>query len=235
MAAPRETVWPLEPHTRAKHAILQRYLQAWMAILRQGKFPEILYIDGFAGPGQYAGGEDGSPVIALKTALGYKSPLAAKVHFLFVEKDQARSDRLREIIGHMPVPSNIDSKVECMAFEEAWRMHYPRFLRGNRLIPTFAFIDPFGWKGIPFAIVQQVMQHPNCEVFINFMYEEVNCFLSHPDQVENFDAFFGTNKWRACETLSASGAAVCTISTCNNSAPPESRLSAHSVCQIVGT
>jgi len=52
------------------------------------------------------------------------------------------------------LPSNIDFKVECMTFEEAWRMHYPRFLRGNRLIPTFAFIDPFGWKGIPFAIVR---------------------------------------------------------------------------------
>jgi three-Cys-motif partner protein len=173
-----------------------------MVILSQGKFPEILYIDGFAGPGMYAGGEDGSPIIALKTALGYKPPLAAKVHFLFVEKDQARADHLGEIVGRMQLPSNMDFKVECMTFEEAWRKHYPRYLRGNRLIPTFAFIDPFGWTGIPFAIVRQVMQHPSCEVFVNFMYEEVNRFLSHPDQVENFDAFFGTNKWRDCDRLS---------------------------------
>jgi hypothetical protein len=65
MAAPRTTVWELEPHTRAKHEILRRYLQAWIPILTQGGFKNILYIDGFAGPGRYAGGEDGSPVIAV--------------------------------------------------------------------------------------------------------------------------------------------------------------------------
>ena len=65
MAAPRKTVWELEPHTRAKHEILRRYLQAWMVILSQGRFPEILYIDGFAGPGEYAGGETGSPITPL--------------------------------------------------------------------------------------------------------------------------------------------------------------------------
>ena len=39
-----------------------------MPILSRGSFPEILYIDGFAGPGEYEGGEPGSPIIALETA-----------------------------------------------------------------------------------------------------------------------------------------------------------------------
>src|SRR5580704_5033889 len=86
MAAPRQTIWPLEPHTRAKHEILKRYLQAWMVILSQGRFPEILYIDGFAGPGEYSGGEVGSPIIALDTALAFRPPLTSQVHFLFVEQ-----------------------------------------------------------------------------------------------------------------------------------------------------
>lgn len=49
MAAPRTTVWDLEPHTRAKHEILKRYLEAWTPILALGGFPEIIYMDGFAG------------------------------------------------------------------------------------------------------------------------------------------------------------------------------------------
>jgi three-Cys-motif partner protein len=61
MAAPKQTIWKLEPHTRAKHEILKRYLQAWMIILSQGRFPEILYIDGFAGPGEYEGGKPDLP------------------------------------------------------------------------------------------------------------------------------------------------------------------------------
>jgi hypothetical protein len=33
MAKPNETLWEIEPHTKAKHEILQRYLGAWFPIL----------------------------------------------------------------------------------------------------------------------------------------------------------------------------------------------------------
>jgi three-Cys-motif partner protein len=68
MSTPKETVWPLEPHSFGKHIVLRRYLKAWLPILgtTQGR---IVFIDGFAGPGEYTGGEQGSPIIALE-ALG---------------------------------------------------------------------------------------------------------------------------------------------------------------------
>ena len=69
VAATTKTVWPLEPHTRAKHEILRRYLEAWSAILSLGGFKTIAYVDGFAGPGLYDNGEDGSPSI-WRTARG---------------------------------------------------------------------------------------------------------------------------------------------------------------------
>jgi len=31
--APREPIWPLEPHTKAKHELLRHYLGAWFPIL----------------------------------------------------------------------------------------------------------------------------------------------------------------------------------------------------------
>ena len=62
--------------------------------------------------------------------------------------------------------------------------------------PTFAFIDPFGWAGVPFEVVQCILGQPRCEVFVTFMYEEINRFLAHPDQPPNFDQFFGTRQWR---------------------------------------
>lgn len=199
MAAPRQTTWELEPHTRAKHEILKRYLQAWMVILSQGKFPEILYVDGFAGPGEYAGGEAGSPIIALDTALGYRSPLIAKVHFLFIEKEVARADHLRRQVTLRTLPANFNVIVEGgVTFEAAFEKRYPEFMRGGRLIPTFAFIDPFGWTGAPFSLVKRILAQRSCEVFINFMYEEINRFIGHPDQVANFNGFFGTDAWIKC-------------------------------------
>jgi len=106
MAAPRTTVWELEPHTRAKHEILRRYLQAWIPILSQGGFKNILYIDGFAGPGRYAGGEDGSPIIAVKSALDHAARIKGNVFFLFVEEKRDRADVLQQCLDELAMPTN---------------------------------------------------------------------------------------------------------------------------------
>ncbi len=83
-------------------------------------------------------------------------------------------------------------------FETAFTRLYLTFLRGGRLIPTFAFIDPFGWTGAPFSLVAQILSQRSCEVFVNFMYEEINRFIGHPDQIANFNDFFGTEDWKQC-------------------------------------
>jgi hypothetical protein len=49
---PRDTIWPIEPHTAAKHQILRKYLDAWFPILATYN-KRIVYVDGFAGPGRY--------------------------------------------------------------------------------------------------------------------------------------------------------------------------------------
>ena len=54
---------------------------------------------------------------------------------------------------------------------------------------------------MPFTIVHQIMRQRSCEVFINFMYDEINRFIGHPDQVANFNSFFGTKAWDACKAL----------------------------------
>lgn len=208
MAAPKTTIWKLEPHTRAKHAILQRYLQAWVPILTLGGFPEVVYIDGFAGPGRYSEGEDGSPIIALKAALGARIPITAKIHFRFIELHEDRAAVLQSIIDDMKLPLNFYARVYGgRTFEDTFKELHTRYRqRFGKLPPTFAFIDPFGWTGVPFSVVVEIMKFLSCEVLVTFMYEEINRFIGHPDQEANFDAFFGTPNWRKCITLADAGA-----------------------------
>src|SRR5437016_1710637 len=82
MADTLPTTWPADPHTLAKHAILQRYLQAWFPILtrqasslahqyKSAPRREILFIDGFAGPGEYTNGKEGSPECRCLTFINY--------------------------------------------------------------------------------------------------------------------------------------------------------------------
>ena len=50
MAKPMQSLWDIEPHTKAKHEILERYLDAWFPILATYN-QRIIYLDGFCGPG----------------------------------------------------------------------------------------------------------------------------------------------------------------------------------------
>lgn len=203
MAAPKTTIWPLEPHTRAKHAILKRYLEAWTAILSLGGFPEIVYIDGFAGPGRYSKGEDGSPVIALEVALEQRLPSDTRILFLFVEQDEKRAAVLEEIVNSIERPERFCVSVAGgKTFESAVRdLLNSHKAKGTKLPPTFTFIDPFGWKGVKFSIVEEILSYPSCEVLLTFMYEEINRFIGEKSQTENFDDFFGTSKWRDCLSI----------------------------------
>ena len=198
MVAPRTTIWDLEPHTQAKHEILRRYLQAWAPILTQGGFPEVMYVDGFAGPGRYSKGEDGSPIIALRVALHQPAQVRARVRFVFVEERKDRADMLSEIVASLGVPDN--SQIELYggeSFETAFGKVLDSYsFAGQPLSPTFAFIDPFGYSDVPLSIVREILRHPSCEVLVNFMYEEINRFLGLSDQEGNFDALFGAHEWQ---------------------------------------
>lgn len=167
----------------------------------------MAYVDGFSGPGQYSGGEDGSPIIALKAAKEHAERIRGKVAFLFVEKDPERAAFLEERVAELAPPSNFEIQIEKgRTFEEAFGDFRRRYVdRMGRLPPTFAFIDPFGWTGAPFSVVQYILSQASCEILITFMYEEINRFLGHPDQEANFDSLFGTSSWRDGVNLSGAG------------------------------
>lgn len=201
MAKQLPTIWALEPHTLAKHAILRRYLQAWIPILGRWN-SDILYIDGFAGPGVYLGAEPGSPIIALQTAIEHQAKLPGNIHFWFIEKDPARARSLEDQVSRLDVPARFRVHVKCEESQNvlAGLIHSVR-ATARPLIPTFAFLDPFGFTQTPFDVVRAILQNQRCEVLITFMYEEINRFLDKSEQTCNFDVLFGSNAWRDAARL----------------------------------
>ncbi len=182
MTTPKSTVWKIEPHTQAKHEILRRYLGAWFGILGQ-KVPRVVYIDGFCGPGEYEGGEPGSPLIALQQA----KPHAAKhinteFVFIFIDEREDRIENLQNQIQKEDYPSNMKIFPLVGTFEnEITQLFVWLDERGVGLAPTFAFIDPFGFSGIPFRLVSQFLRYERVEIFINVMAESIIRFVEHPN------------------------------------------------------
>lgn len=194
MTTPQETLWELDPHTKAKHEILGRYLAAWFPILST-YHSRIVYIDGFAGPGRYAKGENGSPVIALNVAVNHRKAIAGEVVFWFIDEREDRIEHLRQELGTITVPTHFKVISESGKFHEKFGEVLNSIDAGNdTLAPTFAFIDPFGFSGIPFSMIERLLRCKRSEAFITFMVDAINRFLDHPeDKVRQHivDAFGG--------------------------------------------
>jgi hypothetical protein len=201
MAAPETTLWSMDRHTQAKHEILRRYLEAWFPIL-SNQCRRVRIIDGFAGPGEYKDGSNGSPLITLDVLLTHNYAPIRKtgIELIFIEKDPQRSQHLQRLLKlkqqQQPFPLKWQCKVLTGDFIEQMRpivatMETQRY----DTIPTLVFVDPFGFSQSPFHIIQRLMTFPMCEVLINFMAEEINRFLTVSSQKQNFNQLFGTDMW----------------------------------------
>jgi len=112
-----DTISAIEPHTEAKHAILRKYLDAWLPIITRWN-GRVVYIDGFAGPGEYIGGKDGSPIIAIKAVLEHKANIKAEIVMLFIEAEKERCEFLKHKVSEIKLPPNIKTECICAKFDE---------------------------------------------------------------------------------------------------------------------
>lgn len=192
----KSVIWPLEPHTEAKHVILKRYLGAWLPIISRWN-GRIIFIDAFAGPGEYKNGEDGSPIIAINAVLNHQIKIKSEILMLFIEKDKDRFEFLKKKLAELKLPSNLKVKPIPGKFDETLTELFDYLEEQKKTIaPTFVFIDPFGFSGIPMNLIKRIMQNPKCEVLITFMYEEINRFIKLENLWPNLVDTFGTDKWK---------------------------------------
>ena len=148
VAKPDDTLWELEEHSRAKHAILRSYLNAWLPIMSKWN-GRLVLIDGFAGPGRYEGGEDGSPLIMLKAFLEHehRQLITAELVYIFIEEREDRARHLEDEIANLnPRKKQVKHQVVHGAFQDVFRGLLDDVQeQGGNLAPTFAFVDPFGY------------------------------------------------------------------------------------------
>ncbi|MFJ6082736.1 three-Cys-motif partner protein TcmP [Streptomyces sp. NPDC092369] len=203
MAAPKTTVWQLDPHTKAKHDLLKFYLGGWFPVLSSYN-GRIVFLDGFAGPGRYDSGEPGSPLIALDTLLthSYFSNMKCEFLFFFCEAKKDRFESLSQQIAgykeaHQPWPENVKIQLVHSEFSETVTS-LVEHLRSQkrRLAPTFAFVDPFGFSGLPMSLLADLLSFNSCELFVNYMVDHVNRFATAGNVDHHLEALFGTAEYK---------------------------------------
>lgn len=207
MADTLPTVWPAEPHTIAKHAIFKAYLQAWAPILSQSKWTtadELLLVDGFSGPGEYSGGEPGSPVVALRALADHQITFPVPVRLLCIESRSDRCENLRKCLEGEPTAKNCVVEPprhgECEA--EVLGLIEQRRLQRRNLGPALFFLDQFGYSQVPMTLIAAIMKHEKCEIFSYMNFLRLNHTLADVDKAAAHTAAFGDERWRGALSLS---------------------------------
>jgi three-Cys-motif partner protein len=206
--SPEPVLWPREEHTKAKHELLLAFFNKWVSI-HSSYFASrpagglVRIYDGFAGPGVYAGGEPGSPLIIMRALCSNAnlftrwSRVRYDIHF--VEKNPARAEALEKKITEFQTAMHergprwtdrVSWTVTCGLYEE----NVPKPVAEPSAL--FLFLDPFGYSHAPMTLTQTLVQQPKSDTLIFLPLSFVNRFRDREGQEVALDRFFGTPTWR---------------------------------------
>jgi three-Cys-motif partner protein len=191
--------WEYSEHTRAKHEILTRYLGAWYSILGSSRARRLVILDGFAGRARYTGGESGSPVLIYEAAVrAVERGVAQQISILCSEANPSNFASLEAVKSRLPACEGVEMRAQQREFAAA-AMPVAKWLEEQRgTIPTFAFVDPFGFTGVPLEVIKALMSVNHVEVLLTFMARDMSRFLTLDTVEEALNEFFGGDVWRAC-------------------------------------
>ncbi len=148
-----------------KHGILKGYLTPFASkVGSTSKDHRVALLDGYAGPGRYRDGTEGSPALLAVTASTVKEFRTVECHL--VEHKRTNFKLLKEFLD------GAGAELRATPYRGSVEDHLAVIMAATNDVPLFAYLDPFGF-GIPFDdVVTLLKRHPSgnpaTEVLLNF-------------------------------------------------------------------
>ena len=187
-----------QPRTWAKHSILQEYLKGWFPILTRKGASRLLYVDAFAAEGEYAAGESGSPILAIKTAIE-AAPSPERIRFKLADEDPSAVRHLNNLLAELRKANPrlvIDDAVQskCDVFIASLLTEAKQFR--TELGPAFFFLDQFGYSSVPVQLIAQILSNRSCETFTYLNWNQMHPYLTDSDKAPALNRAMGNDSWR---------------------------------------
>lgn len=187
--------------SEVKARIVQKYFHAWARVIMptaRSSGGKIAYIDLYAGPGRYKDGSASTPVLVLERAIADPS-MSQMLVALFNDADESHAAALRSELDKLPDIDKLKYKprVTCGPVDE----DAERYFNETRLVPSFTFVDPFGYKGLSLRIVNGVIKDWGCDCVFFFNYNRINAGISNPAVEGHIDTLFGEQRARRLRTI----------------------------------
>ncbi len=176
-----------------KADIVQKYFAAWANIVlpttQKYGAGKIAYIDLYAGPGRYKDGAASTPLLVLQKAIESPSIGGALVA-LFNDMDQNKTQTFQAEIDALPGIDKLKHKpvVNCNPVDKDAEEYFAK----TQIIPSFTFLDPFGYKGLSLRLVNGVIKDWGCDCVFFFNYNRISLGISNPA----VQSRYGSAVWR---------------------------------------
>jgi three-Cys-motif partner protein len=183
--------------SQIKAAIVTDYFWAWAGFmvqqqkLRPQYGQKLQYIDLFAGPGRYESGAKSTPLMILERAV-IDPEISSRLCAIFNDKDEKNTQSLETEIKAIPGYANL--KNEPKVYTGDVGEDVVSQFESARLVPTFLFVDPFGYKGLSLRLVQSVVKDWGCDCVFFFNYNRISMGLGNDAVESHMDALFGQER-----------------------------------------
>ncbi|QIZ66659.1 three-Cys-motif partner protein TcmP [Geobacillus subterraneus] len=178
--------------SKVKTAILTKYFGAWAQILiPRSKTGRVAYIDLFSGPGKFETGENSTPLIILEKCIK-DDKLRKSVVTVFNDADPKFVEELQKNIQSIPNIDTLTYKPQIL--NSVVSDEIAKIFSEKNLIPTLAFIDPWGYKGLTTNLINALIKDFGSDCIFFFNYNRISMGLNNPLVKEHMDALFGLER-----------------------------------------
>lgn len=180
--------------SKVKARIVAKYFKVWANIIAKAARThdkKIAYIDLYAGPGRYDDGSKSTPLKILETAIEDET-IRNMLVSLFNDKDEKHVKSLENAIKSLPGIKTL--KYEPKFYNEEVGEEISALFEGANLVPSFFFIDPWGYKGLTLRLVNSVLKDWGCDCVFFLNYNRINSGLENPKVEKHMNALFGESR-----------------------------------------
>jgi len=180
--------------SQIKARIVEKYFTAWARVIMptvKKKDMRLAYIDLFAGPGRYNDGTLSTPLLVIQKAI--EDPdMRQMLVTVFNDKDPANASALRKAILELPGIELLTYRPQIENEEVGEKI--VKMFEGKHLVPTFFFVDPWGYKGLSLGLINSVLKDWGCDCIFFFNYNRINMGLNNESVREHMNVLFGEQR-----------------------------------------
>jgi three-Cys-motif partner protein len=178
-----------------KSAIVKQYFWAWAKVMLPlvSKRPDgrIAYIDLFAGPGLYKDGTKSTPLLVLESAIA-DPKMRERLVTIFNDGAAENAENLGNAVRTCSGIETLKYQPRVASVQVGQEIAH--LLASVDLVPTFLFIDPWGYKGVSLSLIGSVLRNWGSDCVVFFNYNCINMALNNEAVEPHMNDLFGSKR-----------------------------------------